>query len=90
MVPEAHGAQLLLDPDYMPNMCFTPTKTLVCYIFGFIKFSPKHTVEAAEPLQFHFGPHYPWLGSGLDLGGQDLIKLTTGKVHNNFCKINFA
>ncbi len=49
MAPVAHGAQVLLDPDYMPNMCFTPTKTLVCYIFGFIKFSLKHTVEAAEP-----------------------------------------
>ncbi len=53
MAPEAHGAEVLLDPDYMPNMCFTPTKTLVCYIFGFIKFSPKHTVEAAEPMIDH-------------------------------------
>jgi len=24
MALEAHGAQVLLDPDYMPNMCFTP------------------------------------------------------------------
>jgi len=23
-------------------------------------FSPKHMVEAAEPPQSHFGPHYPW------------------------------
>ncbi len=48
MAPEAHGAQVLLDPDYLPNMCFAPTKTLVGNIFGFIKFSPKHTVEAAD------------------------------------------
>ncbi len=55
---------VLLDPDYMLNMCFTPTKTLVCYIFGFIMFSPKHTVEAAEPPQSHFGPDYPWFRVG--------------------------
>jgi hypothetical protein len=53
-------AQVLLDPDYLQNMCFAPTKTLVGNIFGFIKFSPKHTVEAAEPPKSHFGPHYPW------------------------------
>jgi hypothetical protein len=43
------------------KMCFTPTKnTGVCYILSFIMFSPKHTVEAAEPPQSYFGPHYPW------------------------------
>ncbi len=47
-------AQVLLDPDYMPNMCFTPTKTLVCYIFGFIKFSPSSTVEAVDAPQTLF------------------------------------
>jgi hypothetical protein len=39
---------------------FTPTKTLACHIFDFIKFSPKHTVEAAEPPQSYFWSNYPW------------------------------
>ena len=34
--------------------------TVVFYILSFIMFSPKHTVEAAEPPQSYFGPHYPW------------------------------
>ncbi len=42
------------------KMFFTLNKTLVCYIFGFIKFSWKHKVKAAEPTQSHFRPPYPW------------------------------
>jgi len=48
------------DLDYRQKMFFTPTKTLVCNVFGFIKFSQKHIVEAAGPPQPHFGPLYPW------------------------------
>jgi hypothetical protein len=60
MVQEAHGAQVLLDPDYRPKNVFHSNKnTGVCYTLSFL-FSPKHTVEAAEPPQSYFGPHYPW------------------------------
>jgi hypothetical protein len=61
MVQEAHGAQVLLDPDYRPKNVFCSNKnTGVCYMLSFIMFSPKHTVEAAEPPQSYFGPHYSW------------------------------
>jgi hypothetical protein len=58
-----HGSRSTLGPgpfDSGQKMCFTPTKTLVCYIYGFIKLPPKHTVEAAEPPQSHFEPQYLW------------------------------
>jgi hypothetical protein len=91
MAPEPHGAQVLLDPDYGSKKCFfAPTKTLVCYIFGFIKFSPKCMVEAAVQPWPHFGPPYPWFRVRAGVGGQGLTKLTTGKVHYNFGLINFA
>jgi hypothetical protein len=59
--PEAHGAQVLLDPDYRPkNVFHSYYNTGMFYILIFIMLSPKHMVEAAEPPQSHFGPHYPW------------------------------
>ena len=59
MVQEAHGAQVLLDPDYRPKNVFHSNKnTGVCYILSFIMFSPKHT--GAEPTHPILGPHYPW------------------------------
>ena len=60
MVEEAHGAQVLLHPDYrQKNVLHSNKNSGVCYIFGFIKFS-KHTLKAAEPPESHLGPHYPW------------------------------
>ena len=54
------------------------------YNFNFIKFLPSLMVEAID------APLTPGLGSGLGLEGKDLAKLTIGKVHYNFCLINFA
>ncbi len=48
-------------------------------------------VEAVDVAQTLFRvPLTLVLGSGLDLGGQYLTKLTTGKVHYNFIFINFV
>jgi len=91
MAPEAQGAQVLPDPDYGPKTYSTPTKTGLPYNFCFIKFSPGCTVEAVDAPQTLFrSPLTHGLGSGIGLGGQYLTKLTTGKVHYNFCFINFA
>ncbi len=61
MVQEAHGAQVLLDPDYRLKKVFHSNKnTGVCYILSFIVFSPKYTFDAAEPPQSYFWAHYPW------------------------------
>ena len=62
MVQEAHGAQVLLDPDYRPkNVLHSNKNTGVCYILNlYYVFTKTHTVEAAEPPQSYFGPHYPW------------------------------
>jgi hypothetical protein len=69
MVQEAHGAQVLLDPDYRPKNVFHSNKnTGVCDILSFIMFSPKHTVEAAEPPRPILGPITPDFVSGLSLG----------------------
>ena len=67
MVQEAHGAQVLLDPDYRPkNVLHSNKNTGVCYILSFIMFSPKHT--AAEPPHPILGPITPGFVSGLSLG----------------------
>ncbi len=62
--------------------------TGVCYILSFIMFSPKHMVEAAEPLHPILGPITPGFESGLSLGSLGVIKLTSGKVLYNFIIIN--
>ncbi len=54
MAPEAHGAQVLPDPDYRPKKYDPPTKTDLHYIFCFIKFSPSCTVEAVDACQIPF------------------------------------
>ena len=51
MAPEAHGAQVLPDPDFGPKNMIRPTKTDLPYNFCFIKFSPSCTVEAVDALQ---------------------------------------
>ena len=72
MVQEAHGAQVLLDPDYRPkNVLHSNKNTGVCYILSFIMFSPKHT--AAEPPHPILGPITPGFVSGLSLGCQGVI-----------------
>jgi len=67
MVQEAHGAQVLLDPDYRPkNVLHSNKNTGVCYILSFIMFSPKHTAaELPHPI---LGPITPGFVSGLSLG----------------------
>ncbi len=58
MVQEAHGAQVLLDPDYRPkNVLHSNKNTGVCYILSFIMFSQKQT--AAEPPHPILGPITP-------------------------------
>jgi hypothetical protein len=54
MAAEAHGAQVLPDPDSGPKICSAPTKTDLPYNFCFIKFSPSDTVEAVDALQTLF------------------------------------
>jgi hypothetical protein len=67
MVQEAHGAQVLLDPDYRPkNVLHSNKNTGVCYILSFIMFSPKHT--AAKPPHPILGPITPGFVSRLSLG----------------------
>ncbi len=46
MAPEAHGAQVLPDPDFGHK-----NKTDLPYNFCFIKFFPSLTVEAVDALQ---------------------------------------
>ena len=45
MVQEAHGAQVLLDPDYRPKN---------------VLHSNKNTGVCCRATPSHFGPHYPW------------------------------
>ena len=52
MAPEAHGAQVIPDPDYGPKNMIT--KTDLPYNFCFIMFSPSCTVEAVDALQALF------------------------------------
>ncbi len=68
-----------------PKMWSARNKMEVLFNFCFINFLPSHTVEAAEPLQPHFPPPTPGLGSRLSLGGWNLTKLIIGKVHYKFC-----
>ena len=56
MAPEAHGAQVLPDPDYGPKTIICPTKTDHPYNFCFLKFVPSFTVEAVDALQNLFRP----------------------------------
>jgi hypothetical protein len=51
MAPEAHGAQVLPDPDYRPKNMIRPTKTDLPYNFCFINVLPSLTVEAVDALQ---------------------------------------
>ena len=46
MAPEAHGAQVLPDPDYGPKNMIT--KTDLPYNFCFINFLPSLAVEAVD------------------------------------------
>ena len=71
------------------KMCFTPTKTLVCYILSFIMFSPKHTVEAAEPPQSYFWAHYPWFCVRARSRKSRYNEVDFGTVLYNFIIINF-
>ena len=48
MAPEAHGAQVLPDPDYVPKTIICTTKTDLPYNFCFMKFLPSLTVEAVD------------------------------------------
>ncbi len=69
MAPEAHGAQVLPDPDFGPRNMICPTKTDLPYNFCFIKFSPSLTVAAVDALQTLFrAPPDP----GVHPGGQNI------------------
>ena len=50
MAPEAHWAQVLPDPDLGSYKVTYPTKLGVPSNFCFIKYPPKCTAEAPEPL----------------------------------------
>ena len=54
MAPEAHGAQVLPDPEFRPNNMIRPTKTDPPYNFCFINIIPSLTVEAVDALQTLF------------------------------------
>ena len=54
MAPEAHGAQVLPDPDFRPKNMIPPPKTDLPYNFCFIKKFPSLTVEAVDALQTLF------------------------------------
>ncbi len=55
MAPEAHGAQVLMDPDFGPkNMIRPPPKTDLPYNFCFLKIFPSLTVAAVDALQTLF------------------------------------
>ena len=69
MAPEAHGAQVLLDPDFGPKNMIRPTKTDLPYNFCLIKFFPSLTVAAVDALQTLFrAPLTP----GVHPGGQNI------------------
>jgi hypothetical protein len=54
MAPEAHGAQVLPDPEFRTKNMIRPTKTDPPYNFCFIHFFPSLTVEAVDALQTLF------------------------------------
>ena len=54
MAPEAHGAQVLPDPDFGPKNMIPPTKTDLPYNFCVINFFPSLTVAAVDALQTLF------------------------------------
>ncbi len=69
MAPEAHGAQVLPDPDYGPKNMIHPPKTDLPYNFCFINFFPSLTVEAVDAHQTLFrAPLTP----GVHPGGQNI------------------
>ncbi len=82
-----HGSRStwgFLDPDYRPKNVFHSNKnTGVCNILSFIMFSPKHMLRLqSHPIPF-WAPITPGFVSGLSLGSQGVIKLTSGKILYN-------
>jgi hypothetical protein len=80
MAPEAHGAQVLPDPDYGPKNMICSTKTVLPYNFGFIKFLPSLTDEAVDAPQTLFrAPLTP----GVRVQGWNLAKnLSAIKIYS--------
>ena len=60
MAPEAHGAQVLPDPDFGPKNMICPPKSHLPYNFCFINFFPSVTVAAVDSLQTLFRAPDPW------------------------------
>jgi hypothetical protein len=59
MAPEAHGAQVLPDPDLCSKMCSAVLNHGCSSTFVFIYFLPIVMVEAAEPPRPHLGSPGP-------------------------------
>ena len=69
MAPEAHGAQILPEPDFGPKNMISPPKTDLPYNFCFIIFFPSLMVAAVDALQTLFrAPLTP----GVHPGGQNI------------------
>ncbi len=68
MAPEAHGAQVLPDPDFGPKNMIRPPKTGLPYNVCFIKKFPSLTVAAVDALQTLFRAP---LTTGVHPGGQN-------------------
>ena len=69
MAPEAHGAQVLPDPDFGPKNKIRPPKSHLPYNFCFIIFFPSVTVAAVDALQTLFrAPLTP----GVHPGGRNI------------------
>jgi hypothetical protein len=59
MAPEAHGAQVLPDPEFRPKNMIHPTKTHLPNNFCFINNFPSLTVAAVDALQTLFRAPLP-------------------------------
>jgi hypothetical protein len=68
IAPEVHGAQILPDPDYRSDNVIPPTKTAAPFNFGFIKFSPNRSVEAAEACKTLFRAALAVAYGGMGMG----------------------
>jgi hypothetical protein len=69
MAPEAHGAQVLPDPDFWPKNMIRPHKTDLPYNFCFINFFSSLTVAAVDALHTMFrAPLTP----GVHPGGRNI------------------